>query len=65
MRAILLLLFLILGVSCLELAGIDVSTYQKNIDWKTVAKSKKFAIIRAGYGREASQQDRKFNQFFA
>lgn len=51
MRAILLLLFLILGVSCLELAGIDVSTYQKNIDWKTVAKSKKFAIIRAGYGK--------------
>ena len=51
MRAILLLLFFILGASCLELAGIDVSTYQNNIDWKTVAKSKKFAIIRAGYGR--------------
>ena len=51
MRAILLLLFLILGASCLELAGIDVSKYQKNIDWKTVAKSKKFAIIRAGYGK--------------
>ena len=51
MREILLLLFLILGASCLELAGIDVSTYQNNIDWKTVAKSKKFAIIRAGYGK--------------
>ena len=51
MRAILLLLFLILDASCLELAGIDVSTHQNNIDWKTVAKSKKFAIIRAGYGK--------------
>ena len=52
MSVILLLYFLILGASCLELAGIDVSTYQKTIDWKTVAKTKKFAIIRAGYGKE-------------
>ena len=51
MRTILLLLFFFLGASCLELAGIDVSTHQNTIDWKTVAKSKKFAIIRAGYGR--------------
>ena len=51
MRSILLLLFFILGASCLELAGIDVSSYEKTIDWKTVAKTKKFAIIRAGYGR--------------
>ena len=51
MRAILLLLFLILGISCVEFAGIDVSTHQNSIDWKTVAKSKKFAIIRAGYGK--------------
>lgn len=51
MRTVLLLLFLILGASCLELAGIDVSTYQRNIDWKRVAKSKKFAIIRAGFGK--------------
>ena len=50
MRAILLFLFLILDVSC-QLAGIDVSAHQKDIDWKTVAKSKKFAIIRAGYGQ--------------
>ena len=42
MRAILLLFFFILGASCLKLAGIDVSTYQKNIDWKAVAKTKKF-----------------------
>ena len=50
MRAILLLLFLILDVSCLELYGIDVSSNQKNINWKEVAKTKRFAIIRAGYG---------------
>ena len=51
MKAILLLLFLILDVSCQEIAGIDVSANQKDIDWKAVAKSKKFAIIRAGYGQ--------------
>ena len=50
MRAILLFLFLILDISC-QLDGIDVSANQKDIDWKAVAKSKKFAIIRAGYGQ--------------
>lgn len=39
--------------------GIDVSKYQKNIDWKKVADSGvKVAIIRAGYGQ--SQVDSKF-----
>ena len=32
------------------MSGIDVSTYQGSIDWSTVAQSKHFAIIRAGYG---------------
>ena len=50
MRVILLLLFLILGASCLGINGIDVSANQNTIDWSTVAKSKKFAIIRAGFG---------------
>ena len=49
MRAILLLLFLILDVSC-QIEGIDVSAHQGDIDWKEVAKTKRFAIIRAGYG---------------
>ena len=49
MRAILLFLFLILDISC-QLDGIDVSANQKDIDWKAVAKTKRFAIIRAGYG---------------
>ena len=50
MSLILLLLFLFLGISCIPFAGIDVSAYEKTIDWKSVAKTKKFAIIRAGYG---------------
>ena len=51
MSSILLFLFLILNTSCLLLHGIYVSDKGKRIDWKTVAKSKKFAIIRAGYGK--------------
>jgi len=50
MSLILLLLFLFLGISCIPFAGIDVSAYEKTIEWKSVAKTKKFAIIRAGYG---------------
>ena len=40
---------LIFGISCV-FQGIDVSTYQNNIDWTTVAQNNHFAIIRAGYG---------------
>lgn len=43
------------------LKGIDVSKWQGNIDWKAVkSKSVEFSIVRAGYGREKSQIDRKF-----
>lgn len=43
--------------------GIDVSTFQGNIDFKKVKKSGiDFVIIRAGYGREVSQKDAKFEQ---
>ena len=45
----LILLALFLSISC-EFMGIDVSTYQNVIDWRTVAQHKHFAIIRAGYG---------------
>ena len=42
--------------------GIDVSKYQGNIDWKKVKDSgKKFAIIHAGYGKEAKQKDPYFD----
>lgn len=43
--------------------GIDVSTFQGNIDWNTVKQSGvDFAIIRAGYGREVSQVDARFHE---
>ena len=43
--------------------GIDVSMYQQNVDWKAVKNSGvDYAIIRAGYGRYASQTDPYFDQ---
>lgn len=43
--------------------GIDVSKYQGNVDWNKVkASGKDFAIIRAGYGKYASQEDPYFDQ---
>ena len=44
-----LLLLLILGISC-AYQGIDVSAWQGDINWSTVAQYKNFAIICAGYG---------------
>lgn len=42
---------------------IDVSTWQGNIDWSKVkADGVKGAIIRAGFGKVASQKDNKFEQ---
>ena len=41
--------------------GIDVSKYQGNVDWNAVkAAGNDFAIIRAGYGKYASQKDPYF-----
>ncbi|MBQ8824054.1 MAG: glycoside hydrolase family 25 protein, partial [Ruminococcus sp.] len=41
--------------------GIDVSTYQGLIDWnKAKADGLEFGIMRAGYGKYASQEDRYF-----
>lgn len=43
--------------------GIDVSKYQGNIDWNAVSRSGvTFAVIRAGYGKVASQKDPMFEQ---
>lgn len=42
--------------------GIDVSVWQGNIDWAKASKEIDFAIIRAGYGKVASQKDKKFEQ---
>ena len=43
------ILLLFLGISCYY-QGIDVSTWQGNIDWPTTAQNTHFAVIRAGYG---------------
>lgn len=46
--------------------GIDVSVHNGNIDWNKVkADGIDFAILRAGYGRELSQKDKKFEDNYA
>ncbi|MCR5015093.1 MAG: glycoside hydrolase family 25 protein [Ruminococcus sp.] len=44
-------------------SGIDVSEWQGDIDWSKVRAD--FVIIRAGYGRELSQRDKKFERNYA
>lgn len=45
-----------------KLNGIDVSKYQGNIDFEQAAKAIDFAVIRAGFGCLASQEDDKFRR---
>ena len=41
--------------------GIDVSVHNGNIDWNRVKNAGiQFAILRAGYGKVASQKDKQF-----
>lgn len=43
--------------------GIDVSVHNGSIDWQKVKNAGiQFAILRAGYGRELSQEDAKFEE---
>lgn len=45
--------------------GIDVSKHNGTIDWNKVkAAGVKFAILRAGYGRDTSQKDEKFEEYY-
>lgn len=45
----------------MSMKGIDVSKHQGNVNWSHVkADGVKFAIIRAGYGKQASQKDTQF-----
>ena len=44
-----ILLILFISISC-EFKGIDISTYQKTVDWSKVSQNNHFVIIRAGYG---------------
>lgn len=49
-----------------NMKGIDVSVHNGNIDWQKVkADGIEFAILRAGYGREFSQKDKKFEDNYA
>ncbi len=45
-----------------KLKGIDVSEWQGDIDFATAAKAIDFAVIRAGYGREEYQIDKKWDR---
>ncbi len=46
-----------------DMKGIDVSVHNGKIDWQKVkADGIEFAILRAGYGKLASQKDQKFEQ---
>ena len=45
--------------------GIDVSSHQGAIDWaKVKADGTAFAILRAGYGRYRSQEDKRFAEYY-
>ena len=49
-----------------DMNGIDVSVHNGDIDWgKVKADGIDFAIMRAGFGRLASQKDEKFEQNYA
>ena len=49
-----------------DMKGIDVSVHNGNIDWNRVKSAGiDFAILRAGYGRLASQKDEKFEQNYS
>jgi GH25 family lysozyme M1 (1,4-beta-N-acetylmuramidase) len=47
------------------LKGIDVSVHNGSVNWNQVkADGVQFAILRAGYGREASQKDQRFEEYY-
>ena len=49
-----------------DMKGIDVSVHNGKIDWQKVrAAGIDFAILRAGYGRLASQRDNRFEENYA
>lgn len=46
--------------------GIDISTFQTNVDYnKLKEQGIEFAIIRCGYGKESSQKDKMFEEHYA
>ena len=62
MKAI-LILFLFAAVFSIKYEGLDVSSYQKTINWSEVAKTKHFAILRAGTGYQGgNNKDSTFEE---
>ena len=53
---LILFISLLIVISCDEFPGIDVSKWDEDIDWPTVAQNNYFAIIRAGYGTGGSDE---------
>lgn len=45
--------------------GIDLSQHNIVSNWDDVAKNVDFVILRAGYGKELSQIDKKFEEYYA
>ena len=45
--------------------GIDLSQHNIVTDWNEVSKNVDFVILRAGYGKEFSQIDKKFEEYYA
>lgn len=45
--------------------GIDLSQHNIVSNWNDVAKNVDFVILRAGYGKEFSQIDKKFDEYYA
>ena len=52
-------------MNVIYLRGIDVSYHNQTIDWSKVDINIDFVIIRAGYGKEYNQKDKKFEEYFS
>ena len=46
------------------MTGIDLSQHNIVTNWNEVAKNVDFVILRAGYGKELSQIDKKFEEYY-
>lgn len=49
----------------MTMKGIDISAYQNNVNYDLVASQFEFAILRAGYGKVASQKDSLFEKHYS
>ena len=51
LKKIFLFIFLTTFLNCEYFKGLDVSVYQREIDWNKIKQNFDFAIIRMGYGK--------------